>query len=516
MRKNLYLANGILLLATLSLLPFGCASSGGGGGGGGGGGDTNGVGDATAGEAIYNANCRNCHGTPGQDDGPAPGASDLADFTAPQLDDGATAEGHPDLPELTGDDYDDLAAYLAQDDDDADGDDGGDRIDLDVVKLNYAGTTARGPAAGDGVLAFDADGGEALVWVRAGETEARVVPAPQGMDHSRTGFAFAGRKLVVQDQLGGSLYVFDTDNEEVVPVPPASIDLGGSGGSSAWEADGNWIATLNTWVTTEDGQHKLIKVVDISDLSSLTITPFEAEPPDAPDTIRLDADEGRFVVRAGEAFYVYDIDSPNAPPTEFSRAALQGGTGSSDMRISGNFVAFFDDDENFTLLNISTGQFTQPNRNPGRSGRGLELENDRFAYFAMQTDDDGNSIAQVNRALVGTTDNMNNLIDPAGTFVNGQDEFEGRVGFGATASVSPNGRYVFVAGETAVGVDERERLYISIDGAGFLMVEDSDDPLNAQRACGVSASDNLVAFLIPAQTGASSSVAIGYATLPPR
>ena len=74
---------------------------------------------------------------------------------------------------------------------------------------------------------------------------------------------------------------------------------------------------------------------------------------------------------------------------------------------------------------------------------------------------------------------------------------------------------MFVAGETGVGVDENERLYLSIDGDNFLIVEDGQDPLNAQRAAGVATSDNLVAFLIPG-AGASSNVAIGYATLPPQ
>ena len=49
-----------------------------------------------------------------------------------------------------------------------------------------------------------------------------------------------------------------------------------------------------------------------------------------------------------------------------------------------------------------------------------------------------------------------------------------------------------------------------------LTVGQADDSLNVLRAAGVAASDNLVAFLIPADlTTTTSSVSIGYATLPP-
>jgi hypothetical protein len=334
------------------------------------------------------------------------------------------------------------------------------------------------------------------------------------MDHDRDAFAFGGATLVVRDRTSGSLYLFDTDTEQVAALPSRSIDMGGAGGPNLWEVEDNLIATVNSWVVTDDGLHKLIKVVDISDINSPVITPFDVDPTETPNAIALDAGSGRVVVRGGEVFYVYAIDAPNAAPTEFRRAALEGGTGSADVQMDGDFVAFFDDDENFTLLNVGTGEFTQPNRNPGRSSRGLSLENERFSYFAMQTEDDGSSIAQANRALAGAADNPNDLVDPPGTWVNLDDETDGRVGFGATVDISPNGRFVFVAGETAVGVDESERLYLSIDGGDFLIVEDSQDSLNAQRAAGVAASDNLVAFLIPAGDS-FSSVSIGYATLPP-
>ena len=108
------------------------------------------------------------------------------------------------------------------------------------------------------------------------------------------------------------------------------------------------------------------------------------------------------------------------------------------------------------------------------------------------------------------------LSDP-GEFINETDDSDGRVGFGATLSISPDGRFVFVAGETSVGVNFEDRVFVSVDGGEFLIVEDADDPLVAQRAAGVAASNNLVAFLIPAnpRDEFDSQVTIGYATLPP-
>ncbi len=392
----------------------------------------------------------------------------------------------------------------------------GSSIALTVVKLNVEATTGRGPAVGDGVLAFDAEGGTVLAWLSAGQTVAKEVTAPAGMDHDRNAFAFAGKKLVVRDGFSGSLFVFDTTTEQARAIASASINMGGSGGPNLWETEGTLIATVNSSVTTQDGDGKLIKLVDISNINAFVVTPFDVDPTNTPAAIDLDAVGGTVVVRGGDTFYLYDVNSPNVAPMQFTRSALQGGTGTSDVQIDGNFVAFFDDDDNFTLLDTTSGTFSQPTRNPGRENRGLVLESNRFAYFTLQNADDGGGVAVVNRALGGSTSDVTSLIDPAGTFVNATNDNDGRVGFGATLGLSANGRFLFVAGETAVGVNEQERLYLSVDGAGFLPVDDADDSLNVLRAAGVAASDNLVAFLIPADlTTFTSSVSIGYATLPP-
>jgi hypothetical protein len=393
---------------------------------------------------------------------------------------------------------------------------GGSSINLNVVKLNVQATTGRGPAVGDGVLAFDAEGGTVLAWLSAGQTQAKTVTAPAGMDHDRSAFAFAGKKLVVRDRLSGSLFVFDTATEQARATASASINMGGSGGPNLWETEGTLIATVNSTVTTQNGAGKRIKLVDISNINAFVVTPFGVDPTNTPAAIDLDAVGGTVVVRGGDTFYLYDINSPNDPPTQFTRSVLLGGTGSSDVQIDGNFVAFFDDDDNFTLLDTTLGTFSQPSRNPGRENRGLALESNRFAYFTLQNTDDGGGVSVINRALGGSTSNVSSLIDPAGTFVNLINENDGRVGFGATLGLSANGRFLFVAGETAVGVNDQERLYLSVDGADFLPVDDDDDLLKVLRAAGVAASDNLVAFLIPANLiMTTSSVSIGYATLPP-
>ena len=533
MKRNALFVAGMTLTAVAAVLGLAC-SSGGGGGGGNHDAVTPNANDNTpsAGQALYDTTCLACHGTPGAGDGTAP---ELADYTPLQLHDGVTAEGHTDVGALSQDDFGTLAEYVGEpsagggggdnananggstpsNDNTSDGVREGSTIPLNVVKLNHEATTERGPAVGDGVLAFDAEGGAALGFARAGDTEASAVPAPAGMGHDRMAFDFAGRKLVVRDRYSGQLYVYDPDTEDVVAMPYNSINLGGIGGPNIWETDGNLVATANSWVVTDDGAHKLIKIVDVSNVNNMTITPFDTNPSGTPDSIDVDAEAGRVAVRASGTFYVYDVNTPNDAPLTFTRSTAAGGAGAySVIRVWGIYVAFFDDDENFVLLNVGNGEFTQPARNPSRANRGLTVEAGRFACFLTQTEDDGSSIDQINRALFGDVDILTNLMDPAGLYVNGVNDQDGRVGFGATVAVSPSGRYVFVAGETAVGVDEQERLYVSVDGGNFQVVADATDALNAQRAAGVAASNNLVAFLLPA-AGATSAVSVGYAVLDP-
>jgi len=382
-----------------------------------------------------------------------------------------------------------------------------------VVKLDVDPTSGMGgPVAGDGVLAFNALGNSVLAWLRAGETEPHEVDIPDGMEFDGDYFDFAGKKLVVRDRFSGRLFIFDTDLERSEPTPEGPIDLGGMGGLNRWEADGDLLATINTTITGE-----VLKLVNFSDIDAQAVIPFAVDPPTDIDAICLDAEAGWIVVRVYETFYIYDINSPDDPPTEITRGPLEGGAGGfSEFQVSGDYVAFYDDGGDFTLLQISTGAFTQPGRNPGLHLGSLALESDRFAYFADETEDDRDAVF-ANRVLVGATDNLTGLVDPAGGFINGLDSNDGRVGFGETVSISPNGRFAFVAGDIVVGVDFSERLFVSIDGGDFLIVEDADDPLNALRAGHVDASDNLVVFVIPADLSdlAYIGMSVGYATLPP-
>ncbi|HOW74200.1 MAG TPA: hypothetical protein PKY77_26655 [Phycisphaerae bacterium] len=390
-----------------------------------------------------------------------------------------------------------------------------DRVTLNVIKLTTEATTERGPAVGDGVLAFDAENGTWLAWLAAGQTQPSQVSAPHEMAHDRNAFAFGGKKLVIRDRYSGSLYVFDTETQTAKAMPFASINMGGIAGPNYWTVDGNLVATVNASTTTADGAGKRIKVVNISDMNDFTITAYNLPGTADPDAIDLDADNDQMVVRAGDYLYVYTISAPLTLATRFNLAEVSG-AGDSTVLIRDGLITLFDDNDYFSILRISDSSVGSPSRNPARASRGAAMNGNRWAYFVTQTDDDGSTIDQYNRAVVGTGDTLTSVLDPAGTCVNGSDTSDGRIGFGATLAITPSGKYVFVAGETTVSVDVDERLFVSVDGADFQMVADPDDSLNAIRAAGVAASDNMVAFLIPASlSGSSSYVRVAYATLSP-
>ena len=390
-----------------------------------------------------------------------------------------------------------------------------DRVTLSVVKLTTEATTQRGPAVGDGVLAFDAEGGTWLAWLAAGQTQPTAVSAPASMGHDRSAFAFGGKKLVVRDRYSGSLYVFDTESQSAQAMPSASINMGGIAGPNYWAVDGHLVATINASTTTADGAGKRVKVVNISDMSAFTITAFNLPGTTEPDAIDIDADNDRMVVRTGDYLNIYTVSSPSTLPTRLNLASISG-AGSSSVLIRDGLIGFFDDNSYFSIVKIADSTVGSPSRNPARASRGAAMNGNRWAYFVTQTSDDGSTIDQYNRAVVGTGETLTSVLDPPGTNVNGTSTSDGRIGFGATLAITPSGKYVFVAGETAVSVDVDERLYVSVDGAAFQMVADSADSLNAMRAAGVAASDNMVAFLIPASlSGSSSAVTVAYATLSP-
>ena len=72
----------VATIALCAVLALGLAGCGGGGGGGGGGdtGTTPPVGDATAGEAVFAANCSACHSAVAGESSPNPAAPNLAEL----------------------------------------------------------------------------------------------------------------------------------------------------------------------------------------------------------------------------------------------------------------------------------------------------------------------------------------------------------------------------------------------------------------------------------------------------
>ncbi len=305
-------------------------------------------------------------------------------------------------------------------------------------------------------------------------------------------------------------YLFDTSDENLVQISTDSVRPIGGAHGHYWMIDGDLIAVLN-YDTSMHGAGHWIKVLDVGDLDAVAITWFSDEPTNSPNAIAVDAATRKLIVRDVKGtFYMYDLDAPSDAADTFTRSAAEGGGGQEPIRFDGRHVAFADDSERLTLLDTQTGSFTSPSRNPAVDE--LALRGGTFAYFVNQTSDDEGRFGH--RCLVGATDDVENLYEPVGTYVNGKDSMDGRIGFGNSVAMTPDARYIFVAGDSAVDVDDSERLSVSVDGSGFRPVLDAEDELLVTRAAGVVASDKLVAFIVPMSVEAPAVVTVAYAVLP--
>jgi len=193
--------------------------------------------------------------------------------------------------------------------------------------------------SGDDVIAFTGvnSTGEATVqYILASQLDTSPRPIPEANRFDPDSFIVAGDKIILLRDLSTTgrqfaLTVFDPLDDSLTPIPNADISIANIPidplAPGFITSDLNLVATFNNTGFGRAEGDEVIRVIDVSTTPPQIIR-FAVNPEsDNISTIAqvlIDAESRTVVVARAvpRKFYVYDIDSPTDPPTEFDVGPL--------------------------------------------------------------------------------------------------------------------------------------------------------------------------------------------------
>ena len=330
-------------------------------------------------------------------------------------------------------------------------------------------------------------------------------PVPNGNKYSSKFFVAIGTKILLGTP-NYTMAVFDTATGKMTEIPEDKVKLRNINGSNflggSIQKGGNYAAFITD---TTGGDNSAIKVIDFSGAEPKVIR-FEGsgQTEDAEMIYRhvaVDAKTG-MVAGAGSNNYeirVYDIKNPEKAPKVFDLKGYKG-VAKYQMVFDNGKILFQSGEtkEKAVILDVASGKFTDMSQ----AVYGMAMAGGKFVYFANRGSNDYHGISS--RAVVGKVGSQPKL--SAGKKRISTSANHGMVGFGSTAAITPDGKYIFIAGLDDVGQTERFQTY---KGARFVAQRDATEKPAFLKASDLVASSKIVAFKI----GRDNKTKLGYIKL---
>lgn len=309
-------------------------------------------------------------------------------------------------------------------------------------------------------------------------------------------FAVSGKKIILSDAAGDrsfGLTVFDTESQTFAPIAIEDIRLVnipvGNYSTGFIVADGNFVATRND---TDDDV--IVKVVDISGAMPVVI-PFINNPGGASSgfsvqQVAVDAESELVVAVNSGVFFVYDINSPDAMPTEFDVTALDG-IADESVAFDDGVLLYSDDSDGIVYYLDVTDAANTPVAisTPDRGATRFNLRGPNYGFLYEGPASQGLT------AAIGVMPGTTPAISDGDTIAENTANL-GRFGYGNTLTVagSDDSPFWFLGGRDDVGTGDA--IQQSPTGASWGVIADSVDPTLDQTASDVTtnAAGNLLVF----------------------
>lgn len=391
---------------------------------------------------------------------------------------------------------------------------GGGEADVGGLKVVFTDVMVESTGAiraGDDLVVVGTGLGNGIQYMipSAGDTTARTFSVTESP--ITTGFVTAGKNIVMRD-IDGTVKLFNTGTEALTTLPPEAFSvIGGAGSLNKLDffADGNLVGAVMDTGKTTDGA--MFKVLDFS-ADSPTVLILQNPPPGGPredirGQVAVDAEAMQMVAQVGDQFVLYDLTDPGAAPQVFDMADQGGIANGFQIYLDDGYVMYqeFEFTPNNRIVtsvaDLRTGTSMELDDNPSAQ-EDFVLVNGLFGYFVFNTDDDNITNGQT-RTVWGR---INDAGGTETTFVSGTDDLigedrsDGLLGYGTSMTITPDGRFRFIAGGGTIGTAE----YIQVStGEGFTTFPDAPDgfdPFGRLPGSEVHTSNSVCAFRVPGGT----------------
>ena len=387
---------------------------------------------------------------------------------------------------------------------------GGTDPSFTVVKTDIPVRFDAGIKAGDDLIAFGTGLTTGVSYILPSTSPKTGTPVTDSSSFVSGDFAVGSRTIFLVGAAFSAtpfqVSVFDVNTAQITRTFPASdirvaiIPISARNVGNI-QADGSLCVVICSETQVSDG--KIIKVVDVSTATPGVIS-FAVNPAATANEVQqvaVNASTRQVVAVANNTIFIYDVNNPNASPFQIPVA---NGVSAVQMKSRGIWLIAIDSSSQPSafLVNLSTRTpVPLPN---SAAALAVSISDTRFGFFANFDLNDVSGVTQ--RAAVGTIPGPAFEKASLNRFIDGTSLLNGLVGFANAISITPDGRFAFLAGPY---------LQFSQANASFTVLPDpaKSDPFGTP-AFDIAASSNTVGFKTSALATDSVNTTIGYIILP--
>ncbi len=394
------------------------------------------------------------------------------------------------------------------------GDGGGDgAVPFTIVKTDIDVRHDAAIRAGNDLVVYGTGVNTGVSYLVPSESPTAGTPVPNSDHYDSGAFAVGSASNYIflvgsnTGPLAFQVSVFDLATETITKTfTPGEIRLGYTPASEEdagnIQASGQYCVVICDANTVTDG--KIMKFIDAAQ-NPPTVTSFGTNPTASAFNVEqcaIDATSKKVVAVVDDTFYVYDMDNPNAAPTQI--VSPNGINDTYQIAMHNNWILAIDNQGYPLAFLVNLNTNTIVNLTDAEAIFAGAIGDEVFAFWADATAEDSSGGGQ--RAAVGTIPGPGSTKAALDQYIDGSTTNNGSVGFGQSMCITPNSDYMFLSDGY---------LQFSLGNASFVVPPDPNgEDAYGTPAWDVHCTNYTVAFKTASDRGLNTTTKVGYIILP--